>query len=1338
MLQMSSSVCPVEVEPRLLQFQVRGENLDGQNGDRSHSVEPWPLNERRRSLTIRAATRLSHGSLVAFKLQTNASKRFSVQPAQGYLRPGEAARVTVLLKPGLGWSDADKFLVRSVEVENDSQHIQDIWSRVGSTAHKIVLRCEFVMATPHAEEEIGLQRSPGRQDYSGNGDKQEFQNHRGYGNYEETEEEDEHQEVEEVKPKKTMPSPQTSPMMAPVKVSLERLGPELEALLLKNLSDAPQDRLSRPQLEQLRALRDKVGRKTWAALQEEARARLLTTQGSPRSAFAKDEYISSHTRTFPTSSSAGAPSDPPTPGSRKPQLGAPSSGFSASSRPQHRSTPISTAATTRSYGQHDAPLDPLDLGPAGNHAASYAPEPKPSPSSQQEVAAMLSRAIEQLDARRTHEAITTFRRARELVQPQSMQRAQVDVGLGSAYEAAGFLDNGIGCYVDAARLYDALGEQSCMEQVCGAIGHVYADMRDHAKAAAWFDEQLSLCGNDPEHGNQRATIMMARDHQLKIGHVTSSRLEDARNLVQDILRGLAPPPVVVNEDVHVPGHEDAVNGSAVATGPVETLWEPGASLHRPVADTNRDQEVSQANSLAPLRIAPSSRPNYLSATRASTASRFNSERDRKPRSPELDPLGPAPVYVDPVSARVAQERSKAATAQHVKRSLEARRLRDQNRGVKPPLVRRISSEDYAPETLGEEDSTETIVYLDVYAEMDGQSYSVALPGPLNIAKMLTVREMREKVSFVTGVELHDFELIVENTPLADSWTGGDIGIGVRTEVALRLLPGVRPQKYVKAVRTSPTNASADQPRWPHNLSEEAHVETPPPSRRRSQPNSASDNDNESIIQPPPSRPPPPPAADDASSAIISASPSPIDVDQANGLVTPWDGGDDIPRVDSLALTTTSPLSNLGDLLKNLEDSLKSRQEADHLADHFDRDVLEALGGFGDYDAENQASPSPRDNQLVHIAAGSAAAELTDRILGLEKQLAKSEEARSKLELLVDVTKSKLADATTGKAQNEHMKRALKREVSILRSDFKTLASETRAALTNFNEVLRHNMRTLHAAIVQEDPVLIALLRKPQDQLPEQGESICFPDAGPSGAAFVPDHFYVLSDCEQRARKSSALSVLASAIAQGQAPHAFIVGLGAPVALFGKKEDPSILIEQVRAIFQAFSSTETPMRVRAIAVEEDNCIVDLLNPNQERSNQMTPSIEIGSDGAGADIDVRFRNSVAVKFRTSEDFQRLFNVLRAQLRHQPRLHIAMLLEDEPNLRKVLFAQVSVNAQQVPEAMRSILKASAAPHARTIVLAGLEDGRDNDEVDATAPNTSTLLSEYYSIKLSDARSE
>ncbi|GBG25841.1 Vesicle-associated membrane protein-associated protein B [Hondaea fermentalgiana] len=1446
----------VNVEPRTLQFQVRGE----QNASGSRAPDTWPMHERRRTLVIKA-TDLTHdvndkarddvdanagGDIfVAFKLQTNASKRFSVQPAQGYLRAGEAVRVTILLKPGLGWSDADKFLVRAAKTETDTIPVSQVWDRVKGRVQKIVLRCEFVSAEAASAAQVTSKEDTSPLEVlvpNVGGERRSASRSMDQSNGAPTEQ----ARQESPSARASRPDPVSSQKEPTPK--LAGLGDHLGSLVVKNLSMAPEDKLSRAQLEELLRLRDRVGPQAWTVLQDEALAQISHMRGSPKSAFDSEDAAARTSR-----SRAAGDQEP----------------WASSRAEAQRPTQLSTSPHKQS-------------APRKSKSSS-----SNSSAMQEEVAAVLSRAVEHLDARRAHEAIAAFRRGRELAAPHSVQRAQVEVGLGSAYEAAGFLDNAIGCYVDAARLYDALHERACIGQVCGAIAHVYADMRDHAKAAAWFDEQLSLCGTDPEQGSQRATVMMARDHQMKIGHVPPTRLAQAKALVQDILQGGASAPVTQHEDIPLrqqharrpspgtssPHHQQ--NGTVA----IETLWEPsmGPSATAPSSSFvgggagggGASQKFTDSGPAARSqpRIAPSSKPNYLNATRASQAARFDSARDRAPKEPEPPLNGPPPTYVDPVSAREAKERAKAASAQHVRRSLEARRLRDQGRGIRPPMAKRTSSDV---------DEDTDIVYLDVTTEMDGQTYSVALPGPPGVAESLTVREMRERVSFVTGIELHDFQLVVDDVPLADSWTAGDIGLGSRAEVGLRLLPGVRPQKYVKAFRP-PEHHKEQQPAG-HDNSVVASPDEPIEANKAATLGSkrtastdevvefsadgaatrdhdpTSDSEGDIVTQPDASN------GQDATGDIEdeenrskgaccddaddddNEDDANVDVDVSNdaGGLAREEQKDAMPRsrAPSEAQTLPAPsrrppppayiddsnngskslvLANgpgspganaLEDLLQSIEQSIRSRQRADELADELERRALEVLGDdegnnyLKDADEEG-ASPAQKtstasgkkrapgddgpDDEATFAAAAededddeedaerndrkvnsgestqngvgparaaSAADELAARILDLEKQLAKSEVDRSKLEKLMEVTKGKLADLNTGNAQSSQVKQSLKREVAVLRSDFKTLASETRASLTNFQEVLRRNVRALQTISVQEPPVIIGLLTGGNETVEEGDafaateEGMLVPGSAPDGPRFRVQSVVNLGNSSKLHDAKVAMDAMAASFAKGTSAHAFVVSVGAPVALFGRKEDPSFLVEQVRAVFRALENAEFPMRVRAVALAEEAIneigeVSDLLDPGQGPNHSGTPaSVEIHSDASGVNVDVRLRGAVAVKFRTCDDFQRLFNVLLSQFRHRPRTHLIMMLEDEVSARKFTFVQVSGDATSVPQGMAAVLGAAGSPRARTLVFAGLDDtasekdegDQANDEDEDDAPNTAKLLAKFFPLMLAE----
>lgn len=80
-----------------------------------------PGNTSTRSIRLQVADgTAASGERVAFKVMTNAPKRYRVKPTSGVLHPGEFAEVSLILSAQAGaqtpdWSK-DKFLVKSVPV----------------------------------------------------------------------------------------------------------------------------------------------------------------------------------------------------------------------------------------------------------------------------------------------------------------------------------------------------------------------------------------------------------------------------------------------------------------------------------------------------------------------------------------------------------------------------------------------------------------------------------------------------------------------------------------------------------------------------------------------------------------------------------------------------------------------------------------------------------------------------------------------------------------------------------------------------------------------------------------------------------------------------------------------------------------------------------------------------------------------------------------------------------------------------------------------------------------------------------------------------------------------
>lgn len=139
------------------------------------------------------------------------------------------------------------------------------------------------------------------------------------------------------------------------------------------------------------------------------------------------------------------------------------------------------------------------------------------------------------------ESTALFHQSSRQASAKSIAQAQVLVGLGLVRLGSARLGSRGGwhsrsysrllyrCSQDLERSHDA----DCRESASSVIAHVYADMRDHTLAAAWFDYQLESISSDFGNGQRRIDITGARDCQMRLGHVSEElclRLEDASPL----------------------------------------------------------------------------------------------------------------------------------------------------------------------------------------------------------------------------------------------------------------------------------------------------------------------------------------------------------------------------------------------------------------------------------------------------------------------------------------------------------------------------------------------------------------------------------------------------------------------------------------------------------------------------------------------------------------------------------------------------------------------------------------------------------------------------------------
>jgi len=155
------------------------------------------------------------------------------------------------------------------------------------------------------------------------------------------------------------------------------------------------------------------------------------------------------------------------------------------------------------------------------------------------------------------------------------------------------------------------------------------------------------------------------------------------------------------------------------------------------------------------------------------------------------------------------------------------------------------------------------------------------------------------------------------------------------------------------------------------------------------------------------------------------------------------------------------------------------------------------------------------------------------------------------------------------------------------------------------------------------------------------------------------------------------------------------GADSGAAQYRTELDVSIMAAQVYRLFDELETEHQATKFRAVALpcNGEDSAVDLLDPDQDISKP----VAVGVD---ADGELFLQNSMAVKFRTLRDFERLFDVLCERVAACTPCHVLVVLENESTARRLVFVQPHPDDLQA-ESLGDILSASRATQARAIVL-------------------------------------
>jgi tetratricopeptide (TPR) repeat protein len=1155
------------------------------------------------------------GLVVAFKLQTNAARRFNVLPAQGYLRSGETQQVVVQLKGGAGWSEQDKFLVRALEVPNDALPAQQMWEEAAAGgAAKVLVRVVYAGGAADAGEDSGLVTTATAS-------------------------------VLLASPVSTV-SPRGPAAASPVVAALGgspagrrqsryQLDARQREILVKNVSTRAEDLLSRAELEELQQLRDRVGPQAWATLQEQAR------QSAERRQQESDAPL--HAR--PLQHAAGHPHPP-------------EAGASLASVAAFPFAPVAAPVPAIAIATVAAPK----AAPAA-HAHTHA-----------SLTDLLSQGVSLLREQRAGDSAEVFTQALELTSANRVERAQVLVGLGSAHEAAGLANRALDCYVDALRVYDRLGDQDCKESVVGAIANLHADMRDHAMAAAWFDLLLDMISPAPGNHNRRVAAESARERELRTGHVSPGMMTAAKGQVAAIMASRRSRTASSSSSAATTATTATLpkRAEAAAGDKVDTLWVgaalgakavAAAAMATAAAGAEPDSAGRRKTSVTSSHTAPSlgsATPHYLAATSASRNARADSAGSGSDAAAGLAAAGGG-LYRPSVSTaslasttysldpEAAERRNRAAAALHVKRALEARRIKDQQRGVAPPKAAHKPGGGGA--SFGSH-ADDLVVVLDV--SFDGQLYAVALPGPLEAAQSMTVREMRERVSFVTGVDLHEFELAVDRVPLSDSWTGRDIGLASRTELDLRLMPGVRSSKY---------------PTHPHPQAPAAPAPEPAAPRAPPAPLAPEAQTQQELAVPAPRRRPPPP------------------LDPA----APEDDEEQDVDVDGV--------------LAAMHEALAEQRRASAQADELAQRASALLGEIDRGGVDEVGGPPLSQQHQLRLRESEEARKHLDQELSLAKahildlgaEAAREAAARNRLQRELAELKSsysKMSNET--RAELAGFGEALK--AASPKSSPKS--SSSNGSGSSSSKAHADGARAIAGA--DASPTLVLVAEGAAELRLLQADA-------PRAAPWLAQRSVAVQAMALRAEvvagSGNAGRVLGEAVRNvvaGQVGCCYIFNLGSPL-FFVDGGAQSVILVQVSVLLASLAPAHRATKARAIAFPlagGRGAPTDLLDPDQDAPKEVSVALDPQTG------TVKTTHAVSVKFSQMDDFTRLYEVLLKRAKHAQPCHLALTLENDLSQRRLVFVQCAVG-ECGAAALQAFVSAATSLDAQAVVLADVARG-------------------------------
>ena len=732
---------------------------------------------------------------VAFKLQTNAPKRYNVRPVHGIVRRGDSKGVAIQMRAEKG-KPSDKFLVRCVWVgvalaetlENDSDGSNPLWKLVHDEgAAKKVIKCELVDS---------FETDPGP----------------------------EHLEANKDAGSRGTPKSVNAIKLEALLAKAGR-GADVLALLVKNFSKAPKDKLGQSDIDKLVAVKAAVDVPTWKKIQQYAKRlyketkpvveRLAATTDKPESKSGEATPLSGNIIEQPSDDCISK----------------------AASLPQERGTQspselLSTGTSHLANGNFKLALVDLKAAVDSTFEGTSGDSP--------DFGMLAVRQTAFAKIGEAYEAVRDFRRA---------------------------ISAQLSCL--AAQRFDNVMKRG---ETCENIARLHGQLEMHAKAVAWYEKHLDF--SQASGGNMNEEIANTIDNHFRLGHLDEPRISKARIVVEYALKCAmdgdeCPVYSTENEAMQItkvtsrfdvdmkweaaPKGTDrsylrrwpSMNGAATApqqrnksrrnllsgnnSQRYTTLRKvrKGAHFLAPtvssVASTTKKSVPKPRVPAVPASILPTRRvnsnANFLRPTTA-TLAYANANVHRVPPPP---PAKPKPCSPKLKSAHDIQAREAEAVEKFKNRCQAARNKQDRLRGIDRRMFvasktfkRRTTSVEHLETSVAPNWATMSPLPLPTgkggicMVLPNQQEFTV--PVSLQDFAQISVARIKEAVFEILSphcakLDLGSIALRISGVELVDSWKGADFGLSRDTRIELDLgtsIQEVRVKKVSKDTSASPS------------------------------------------------------------------------------------------------------------------------------------------------------------------------------------------------------------------------------------------------------------------------------------------------------------------------------------------------------------------------------------------------------------------------------------------------------------------------------------------------------------------------------------------------------